>query len=275
MSDDKWEKMEDWEIKICKRIEELEASSASHTDKLKNRKTIEIQLQKEIAELKECMVDKDWLDAHHEQERQYQKGLTQCFTELKELKVFYFDESLYSSKNREVLRELIDVMRKHLIIDHDHESTDVLEEESELVKLLAKLSGSGGEKEVVDEQKLVMGETGTQVAPGCEFKSHPSTFTNSNATDSKPPEPIRWQYVTDPEVQPEPREDDDYDEWLRSVKETLKEGGYIPVKREDLQELYYWGDIEEDDLKYMHNLEPKELERYKNFRKRIKEEYSL
>ena len=32
-----------------------------------------------------------------------------------------------------------------------------------------------------------------------------------------------------------PREDDDYNEWLRSVKETLKEGGYIPVKWEDLQ----------------------------------------
>ena len=49
------------------------------------------------------------------------------------------------------------------------------------------------EKEVVDEQKLVMGDKGTQVAPGYGFESHPSTFTNSNATDSKT---IDFSYLT-------------------------------------------------------------------------------
>ena len=106
-------------------------------------------------------------------------------------------------------------------------------------KLLAKLSGISVLEEIKKESPWQIGSGGEK-----EVRVRHSEFDERNvpsddlSTHSKPPEPIL-------------------------------------VKREDLQELYYWGDIEEDDLKYMHNLEPKELERYKNFRKRIKEEYSL
>lgn len=41
---------------------------------------------KDLEKWREYLPDKDWLDSHHEQEREYAKGLAQCVNQIKELK---------------------------------------------------------------------------------------------------------------------------------------------------------------------------------------------
>ena len=77
MSNEKWEKMEDWEIKIHRRIEELEKIIGQKSWYKKDIGSIIDILEKEIAELREddvklCPIcgkfldgDKEWNDYAH------------------------------------------------------------------------------------------------------------------------------------------------------------------------------------------------------------------
>ena len=81
MSDEKWEKMEDWEIKLEQRIKELEASSASHTEALANgndglnkffsrHQETHQDLKIEIAELKEKTPEPKHIGIWYEETRE-------------------------------------------------------------------------------------------------------------------------------------------------------------------------------------------------------------
>ena len=211
-----------------------------------------IKADKEIAELKESLkiysnTQTKTLDN--------QSSLIDKFNELKELFAKQQENIDYNFK---------------FLTDHTIKLRDAtIKDYNELKK------ASGGEKEVVDEQKLVMGEKGTQLATGCGFESHPSTFINSNATDSKPPEPCKHAfstkgdfiicdlcgYIAHERPQKEPREDgykdwspthDDYKIWNwyeRKVK-GLQEYGILVNPNElisefvkDLNTIHYRKDI--------------------------------
>ena len=84
----------------------------------------------------------------------------------------------------------------------------------------------------------------------------------------------------------EPREDD-----VINLGDLLREKGILPqkadliivdfdkdyiiVKREDLQWLFNWTPVEEDDLRYEYNQNDEEVKEYYQNRKRIKEEYKI
>ena len=119
MSDDKWEKMEDWEIKIHRRIEELERKQNNiipMIDQLDKGGLIE-QMIKENAELKECLE----IAAQRDKFLSDNDGLI-----------------IQEQKNiKEVLRELILLIEQVLCNEIEGQSFEWLQQQNR--ELLAKL----------------------------------------------------------------------------------------------------------------------------------------
>ena len=110
-----------------KRISELEASSVSHTDNLKNRKTMEIEFQSQIDELREHISNTDKLIREYEQSHNFQLNkLKELLNEVAQAQIGEIEQI------KEVLWELIN---NTLLIKRKSPS----ESYDFLVGLLAKL----------------------------------------------------------------------------------------------------------------------------------------
>ena len=168
MSDEKWEKMEDWEIKICKRIEELEGNinnitinltkfnadlnrSIENRDKIEELEKIIKALEysnegvhKEIAELKEQinMLEEHW--ARQQENIDYNmKFITNHTNKIR-------DAAIKDDKQiKDVLRELINECVYYFErLRCCKKGVDPLwYEDDALPKLLAKLSGVGSARQ--------------------------------------------------------------------------------------------------------------------------------
>ena len=71
-------------------------------------------------------------------------------------------------RNKEILQELIDILRGHYINDHNHTTTTVLSEEATLIKLLTKLSGETEKKELEMLKKFTFDNWKPKKASGGE-----------------------------------------------------------------------------------------------------------
>ena len=233
MSAEKWKKMEDWEISNAERISELKANFDDHTHLVwfNKIKELENHWTRQQEELDYLMKEFKRLEkVAMIVENKFNEEIAELKEAFEKREEHQFNDYFKLQRFEEVLRELGEEIKTFR--DDEGYGTYSIE------KILAKLSGSGGEKLLV--KKSLLGAVGST--------------PNSSLANSKPPELVEdFEYRLDlseelKELEGEPRED----EYLckictADIRSVIYKGnlywmpkaeGYIPVKREDLQFLF-------------------------------------